>query len=191
MNSNDHPIADPSGEAVSDDSPVGVSSSAPSPVPRSFRHSPRAVRWLSVAVLLATFLAGVVTGVGLQRWTGPPLPPPPGFLPRVPLEALDLSEHQWTQVREIVDRRRPELEAILKDTFPRVREINEQIEREVREVLTPEQKAKFDELKARRPGPPPGGHPPGRPGPWGPRPPHGAPPPHPYPSFSGPPPGLP
>jgi hypothetical protein len=61
----------------------------------------------------------------------------------------------------------------------------------VREVLTPEQKAKFDELKARRPGPPPGGHPPGPPGPWGPRPPHGAPPPHPYPSFSGPPPGLP
>lgn len=191
MNSNDHPIADPSGEAVSEDSSVRGPTIASSPGPRSFRHSPRAVRWMSVAVLLATFAAGVVTGAGLQRWTGPPPPPPPGFLPRVPLEALDLSEHQWTQVRAIVDRRRPELDAILKDTFPRVREVNEQIEREVREVLTPEQRAKFDELKARRPGPPPGGPPHGLPGPWGPRPPHGTPPSHPPPSFLSPPPELP
>lgn len=64
-------------------------------------------------------------------------------------------------VHRILERHRPDLEAILRETFPRVRAISELTEREVRAILTPEQQRQLDQLKARRrpppPGPPPSG----------------------------------
>jgi Spy/CpxP family protein refolding chaperone len=139
--------------------------------------SPRTVRLLTAILLVATFAAGTVTGVGVCKWIAPPHappPPPPMAGGPLPFEQLDLSPEQQEKVHAILERHRPELEAVLRESFPRVRAINEKIEREVREVLTAEQQKRLEEIKARRPPPPPGA-PPGPPGPWGPPPPSSAP----------------
>jgi hypothetical protein len=160
--------------------------------------APRKVRLLTAFLLVATFAFGTVTGVGLALWARsdlrhghPPGPPPFGPLP---LHELGLSPEQRERADAIFERHRPELDAVLQEGFPKVRRINDQIESEVREILTPEQRARLDQLKARRPprhgppfplgppgGPPDGfGRPPPPPGgriPWPPPPDAPAPPP--------------
>lgn len=132
--------------------------------------SPRKIRLLTALLLLGTFAVGVVGGAGLCRWLGPPPPPhPPHFRPGPlgPFGELDLSGQQELKARQIIERHRPELEAILHETFPRVRAIHERMAGELREVLTPEQRAKLDEIEARGPPPPPPGFPPHPPPPFG------------------------
>jgi|WetSurMetagenome_2_1015567.scaffolds.fasta_scaffold976394_2 Spy/CpxP family protein refolding chaperone len=110
-------------------------------------------RTLAVLLLVGTFVIGALTGAGVLVLLGPP-PPPPGGPMRGgglgPLTALGLSDEQMTQARELRERYRPELEAIFKETRPKVRVVQEQIEGELRQLLTPEQRLRLDELQARR-----------------------------------------
>jgi len=78
------------------------------------------------------------------------------------LHELALSAEQRARVDAVVERHRAELDAISQEGFPRVRRVNDQIEAEVREILSPEQRTRLDERKARRP--PPRHGPPGPPG---------------------------
>ena len=149
-------------------------------------RSPRQIRLLTALLLFGTFLFGAVAGVGLSQWNHrPPYPPRshPPFLPGPP-GALNLTPAQEVKAHEITERYRPQLEAILRANFPKVQALNEQMEKELRALLTPEQIEILDEMKAHRPPMPPGG--PMRPGegppPW---PPGLAPPPP--PPFGGPP----
>jgi hypothetical protein len=96
---------------------------------------------------------------------------PPGPLP---LWELELTPSQQNQAHQIMEKHRPELDLILREAFPKVREVNDKIESEVRGILTDQQKTKLDMLKARRP--PPGHH--------GPPPPLSPPPPPPSASAS-------
>jgi len=116
--------------------------------------SPRTVRLMTVLVLLATFAAGTVTGGGLVHWFASDADPsrimPP---PMLPLHELNLSEAQEKKVHEIMERYRPKLEALLDEAFPKVNAVNEQIEREVRAVLTDEQRRTLDRSKNLRRGP--------------------------------------
>jgi Spy/CpxP family protein refolding chaperone len=154
--------------------------------------SPQTVRLTTVLLLVATFAAGTLSGAGLGRWLSRgSAPPPPPML--VPFEEVGLTPDQRQKTNAIMEQHRPEFEATFRETFPKMRAINDQIEREVREVLTQEQRTKLDEIKARRhnhpPGHPPHGgpsgsprgnwHGPGDPGDWPPPPgppPDGAPP---------------
>jgi hypothetical protein len=124
----------------------------------SNERSPRTVRLLTVAVIAGTFAAGFATGAGLYRWATVdylrPLPPPPPLLAPWVMEQLDLSAPQKQKAHQILGRHRPKLEAIFRDTFPKVRAEKEQAEREIRAILSPEQRKKLDELQARRPRPP-------------------------------------
>jgi Spy/CpxP family protein refolding chaperone len=91
----------------------------------------------------------------------------------LPLHELNLSEAQDKKVHEIFERYRPKLDALLNETFPKVRTVNEQIERDVREVLTEEQRRTLDRAKPSRHGGPHDGPPPprhGEPGDWPPPP---------------------
>jgi Spy/CpxP family protein refolding chaperone len=135
---------------------------------------PRTVRLTTALVLVATFAVGTVTGVGLCRWLTHREPPghgPHGWGP-IPLDELGLSEEQRQKAHAVFERHRPELYAILRETYPKANAVREKVEREVRELLTPEQRRRLDELESRRPprppgppGPPPFGPPPGPPPP--------------------------
>jgi Spy/CpxP family protein refolding chaperone len=166
-------------------------------------RTPRQIRLLTALLLFGTFLLGAVAGAGLSQWNRMPLPPPPRpapFLPGPP-GALKLTPEQETKAREITERYRPELEAVLRENFPKVKAINEKMEKELREILTPEQRKLLDEMKAHRPPPPPGGMPAGMMPPGGPHPgplpgelghpPGGGPPPWPPGFMPPPPPGYP
>jgi Spy/CpxP family protein refolding chaperone len=142
--------------------------------------SPRTIRLLTAVLLVATFACGTVTGAGLYRWAAPPpKPPPPPLVAPLPLEELHPTHEQWEQIREILEKHRPELEAVLDETYPKVRQITDKMDAEIRLVLTPEQRKRFDELKTQRQlrGRPPRGRPPrGRPPGPPPGPPPGSPP---------------
>jgi Spy/CpxP family protein refolding chaperone len=122
-------------------------------------RSPRQIRLLTALLLFGTFLFGAVAGVGLSQWNHrpscPPRPPAP-FLPGPP-GALNLTPVQEAKAHEITERYRPQLEAILRANFPKVQALNEQMEKELRALLTPEQTKILDEMKAHRPPMPPGG----------------------------------
>lgn len=120
-------------------------------------RTPRQIRLLTALLLFATFVLGIVAGVGLSQWIrNPPPPPPAPFLPGPP-GALRLTPEQEAKAREITERYHPQLEAIVREGFPKMKAINEKMEAELREILSPEQRKALDEMKARRPPPPPGG----------------------------------
>jgi len=148
-------------------------------------RSPRQIRLLTALLLFGTFLFGAVAGAGLSRWNPMPMRPPYSrppapFLPGPP-GALKLTAEQEAKAHEITERYRPQLEAILRANYPKVQALNEQMEKELREILTQEQTKILDEMKAHRPPMPPGGpmphgegppddpgfmHPPGGPHHW-------------------------
>ena len=169
------------------------------------------LRLMSGFVLVGVFAAGALFGAALLRFVGPrtpahdvrppgpPGPPhgPPGPPPG-PIEAmtheLDLDAQQRDQLRAIADSHRPELEAIVRDSQPKLRAVLDAIENEMTPHLRPDQVEKLGAWRKRRPPPPVpglGGPPPGPggppPGPGGPPPGPGGPPPGP----GGPPPGPP
>src|SRR5215813_2911212 len=92
--------------------------------------SPRRLHLWSALILLGVFLCGAVAGAGAFAYLRPQrmrMHPPPG----------------WH-----LDRLR-EVEAVIRETFPRVRAAEEQMEREMRAILTDAQAKKFDEISAR------------------------------------------
>jgi len=149
--------------------------------------SPKKIRLMSAVLLVVTFAAGTVTGAGVYRWAynarDAHRPPPHMMSAPPPFHELELTPEQRQNVHAVFERHRTEIEAVMRDAFPKVRAINEKIEAEAREFLTPEQRTKLDQIKARRaahpgppPGPPPGAPsgmrdqwapPPPPPGPWG------------------------
>ncbi len=123
--------------------------------------SPRKIRLLSAVLLVLTFAAGTVTGAGVLRWADNARevhrPPPHIMSAPPPFHELELTAEQRKNVRAVFEHYRPEIEAVMRDAFPKVRAINEKIEAEAREFLTAEQRTKLDQIKARRaahPGPP-------------------------------------
>jgi hypothetical protein len=164
----------------------------------TIERSPRQIRLVTALVMVGTFLLGIAAGVGLARSSAPPRPhrPPAPFLPGPP-GALHMSPEQEAKAREITERYRPKLEAVWRESFPKLQALNEQMEKELREILSPEQRKQLDAMKARRP-PPPGGPPMGGPPPppppgggFGPPPGAGFGPPPPPPPMGGPPMGEP
>ena len=118
----------------------------------------RRVRLVTALLLVGIFAAGVVTGAAVCRWDRPPPPPPPGALPLPPpWRDLGLSPEQTEKATAIARRHRPEVEAILRESFPRIHAIQRAMDDELLEHLTPEQRSRLEEIQ-RRPPPPP--HPP-------------------------------
>src|SRR5512133_3749830 len=108
----------------------------------------------AIAVLLGVFVAGAVTGAQLYRWgERSSLPfPPPRMPPPMRFRALGLSAEQERQVDAIMRKHHPEVEAVLREGFPRLRAIHDRIDAEIRPLLTEEQRLKFDSMKSESPG---------------------------------------
>jgi Spy/CpxP family protein refolding chaperone len=128
------------------------------------------VKLRAIALLAAMFLAGALAGAGLGRLLEPRGGPhPPGM---GPYARLGLTPEQQARARAIFEAHRGELDAILSEAMPRVRKVQDSIDLEMREVLTPEQRDRLARLQAESPpgmpgmpgmGPPPDGPPPGPP----------------------------
>lgn len=150
---------------------------------------PVRVRLLGALVFVGVFAAGAVFGVGLTRWshTGnpdghPPRRPPPGGPIEAMIHELQLDPAQIEALGQIERTHRPALDAIARETMPRVRAVLDAMERELLPRLRPEQVELLEAWRKRRP-------PPRMPGPGG-RGGFGGPPPG-GPGFGGPPPGGP
>jgi hypothetical protein len=140
---------------------------------------PVRIRLLGALVLVGVFAAGAVFGVGLTHWSQPGAPaghpprrPPPGGPTEAMIHELQLDPAQIDALRQIDRVHRPELDAIARETMPRVRDVLDAMERELLPRLRPAQVELLEAWRKRRP-------PPGMPGPGGPR------------GFGGPPPGGP
>jgi uncharacterized membrane protein len=130
--------------------------------------------WKLILVLTGIFLAGGVTGgfvmlrVVREKIARHPVPEQwaPQHLKRL-AERLDLKPEQMEQLRPIVRRNMEELNRLRNYAFTETKSVFERMEREISEKLTPEQRAKFEQMnkefreRARRfmpewPGRPPG-----------------------------------
>ncbi len=118
--------------------------------------SPWFQRVLALLILLLLFATGVATGFGIARWTGRDArdraPERGGDSYRGPhyYSGLGLSPEQDRAVQVIYEKYRPQLDAILEETTPRVRAIHDQIEQEIRALLDPEQLRRLETMKSRR-----------------------------------------
>lgn len=115
-------------------------------------------RGLALALLLFIFAAGLGVGWGLSRWTDssrsrveerrrPQRSRGLHFYTR-----LNLTAEQERAVREIHERHRPRLDAVLEETTPKLRAIHDEIEQEIRPLLNPAQVERLERMKARREG---------------------------------------
>jgi len=147
-------------------------------------------RWIAVAVLSATFLAGAMLGAATTRLLASEREEPRsereadgrrdarGPQPSV-FDRLNLTAEQRAAVDSIMEKRGRDMAAFWKEHNPEVRGIVDSARVEIDRVLTPEQREKYEEFRERRrrehsnpdgrSGPPPNWGP-GPGGPDGPRP---------------------
>ena len=113
--------------------------------------SPLEIRLMTAVVIVGTFVSGAAIGGGLCYWVHHrqhhTIPAP---LMGLLIGELGLDEAQEAKARAIVEGHRPELEAIMRESFPRVRAVDDRIEREVRAVLTEPQRRTLNRLKSER-----------------------------------------
>jgi len=139
--------------------------------------NPRRVWLLATAALLLTFVAGSLAGAAWERWHHAQQHRHEGrgeHAGEMLKRRYGLSDEQARRVEAIVRRRRPRVDSLIALVQPQLRAAFDTTNAEIRQVLTPGQRVKFDrdqEERRRRQaerghGPPPG--PPGAPGPPGP-----------------------
>jgi len=114
-----------------------------------------ALKWKLIAGFLLVFIAGGVTGafvaaVTTRHLLGPPHHGVAAERMRARLQAeLNLTPEQMKKISPIIDRTGTELEQIRMETTRRVHDTFAESHRQISEDLTPEQKAKFEELRRR------------------------------------------
>lgn len=125
-------------------------------------------RLLGIAVLVLTFVVGALSGAALDRFlVAEPTPAPdvatPAAAPggegrerrgrhgppneRDIFDQLDLTTEQREKIDEILDHRRAQLDAFWAEARPRVHSLVESTRADIRAILTPEQRAKYDALR--------------------------------------------
>jgi Spy/CpxP family protein refolding chaperone len=113
--------------------------------------SPGARRARAAALLAAVFAAGALAGAAVDR----ALVPRPTIRTRIGtstggvLDSLGLAPEQRRRVDAALERGRPRIEAAMRDVLPRLRAVSDSIDAEVRAILTAEQRARLDALRAR------------------------------------------
>jgi len=117
-------------------------------------------RWLALAVLSATFLAGGAIGVAVARvvtekQAEQPTRPPDGRRdqrnngPSI-FDQMGLTTAQQAAMDSIMEKRRRDLDAFWKLHNPEVRAIIDSARVEIDRLLTPAQRKQFEDFRARR-----------------------------------------
>jgi Spy/CpxP family protein refolding chaperone len=123
--------------------------------------SPRRVWLLATVALLLTFVAGSLAGVAWERAQHSQSRHHGGgrggrHFGAMLKERYDLSDEQARRIEAIVQRRRPRIDSLMATVQPRIRSAFDSTNAEIRVLLTPEQREKFDrdqERRRRRQGP--------------------------------------
>jgi Spy/CpxP family protein refolding chaperone len=106
---------------------------------------------------VAVFVAGLATGIMADRWMSRRLtfrarvmaPEVSGVLRQ--LDKLGLTPLQRTQAESILSRRAPASEALLIDVTRHLGALADSVDAELRQILTPAQRARFDSLHVGKP----------------------------------------
>lgn len=139
------------------------------PVPAARRRT----AIIAGAVLIATFVAGMLAGVAADRlvimrmWRDRMPARAPHFVAERLERRLDLTADQRRQVEEIIQRHHSRMNEVWNSARPAVRAEVDAANAEIEKILTPGQREKFSRFKMRmgpRGGPGHGGPPRGRPG---------------------------
>lgn len=126
----------------------------------TFPESQRQARLLGIALLAATFLIGGLAGAAAVRLSSSrearaaaqhaeergPRERGAGSV----LDQLDLTPEQCQRIQAVLERRRQQTEAFWEEHGPTLRAIVDSAHAEIRAVLTPEQRAEYDRLRAER-----------------------------------------
>lgn len=107
---------------------------------------------LAAVALVITFVVGAVLGVvGDRIWVmlHPPRRPSPEMIVRHLTYRLRLSDQQRAQVTEIIARHQQRIAAVTAGTRPAVQQELEQANREIEQILTPEQRQTFAKMRMR------------------------------------------
>lgn len=113
------------------------------------------VRLSAIALLLAVFSAGALTGAAIYRWAAKDVraeamhPHHPGG-PLDMLRELGLTEEQRPKAHAIFERYRPKLDGIMQEAVPKFRSVQDEIDSELMKILVPEQQTKLKEMRRRR-----------------------------------------
>lgn len=127
----------------------------------TFPDSPRQARLLGVALLFATFAIGGLAGAAAVRLSAArePAAAAPAAEGRTPreecrrtstLDRVGLTPEQRERVNAVLERRRRETGAFWDEYGPILRAIVDSTRAEIRAVLTDEQRAEYDRLRAER-----------------------------------------
>ena len=112
-----------------------------------FTQSGRLVRTAAAIIFLLGFAAGALTLSAYRAWRRTEAQPTRQDRFRQLSERLQLSAEQETQVRQIFDETRSQLDALRKESEPRVQEIRRQADDRLRQTLTPEQWQRFQQMR--------------------------------------------
>jgi len=118
------------------------------------------IRAQGIAILVLTFVVGVLVGFAAERVRArrapPPFQPTPEVTRRFPganlpamFRQLNLTPEQVQQIATIMENGRPRSDAVLNEMLPRLRAVTDSIRQEIRGVLTPQQAVAFDSLEMR------------------------------------------
>jgi len=126
--------------------------------------SPRRVWLLATVLLLLTFAAGALAGAAwerFQRRSRHEASRDEHHIGEMLKHRYGVNDDQARRIEAIVQKRRPRVDSLMATVAPQVRAAFDSTNQEIRAILTPGQRAKFDRDQARRrhrwPGPlPPG-----------------------------------
>jgi len=114
-------------------------------------------RWIGLGVLAMTFLAGGIAGAAIREVTADDPPPQQhggdresGRRRGFPYEALGVTAEQRPVIESVLERRRQEMDSVWRETEPIMDAIVDSTRAEINQVLTAEQKQKFEEIRAKR-----------------------------------------
>lgn len=115
--------------------------------------SPRRLHLWSALIVLGVFLFGAVAGAGVFAALRPHkmrMHGPLGWQFER-LRELDLTPEQQQKAEAILEKQHRGVQEVIKETFPRIRALEVQTQREMRAILTDAQAKKFEEMSARHP----------------------------------------
>jgi Spy/CpxP family protein refolding chaperone len=111
------------------------------------------VRLAAIVIFLLGFAAGALTLNAYKRWSRSGVEASRQDRFERMLDTLQLNADQKTQIHQILDDTRDKLQALKKESEPRVSEIRQQTDERLQKVLTPDQWKQFqqerDKLRGR------------------------------------------